>query len=120
MNTQDRELKRAKYLRLVGLVNYFQKLANEARDEIWADEPSEFWRGVHNSAEEVSTWPQWKIDSCQNILKPSCQPVDYSKGEWRCNCRPDPEFDTSINPKYVSKCNKCGSMRPGNIQGNSK
>ena len=40
------------------------------------------------------------------------QPVDESRGEWRCNCPPDPKFDTSVNPAYVARCDKCGASRP--------
>lgn len=42
----------------------------------------------------------------------TCVPIDKSKGEWRCRCQPDPEFDKSANPRYVSRCNKCGTHRP--------
>ena len=38
--------------------------------------------------------------------------VDPEKGEWRCRCKPDREFDTSVNPQNVSACLKCGAARP--------
>jgi hypothetical protein len=40
--------------------------------------------------------------------------IDKSKGEWRCRCPEDDEFDTSANPKWVSKCTTCGALRPNN------
>ena len=40
--------------------------------------------------------------------------VDYTKGEWRCLCRPkDPTFDKSVNPAFVSYCEACKTYRPG-------
>lgn len=41
-----------------------------------------------------------------------CQPRDASKGEWRCNCIRDRHYDTSVNASYVSRCLKCGMVRP--------
>lgn len=43
---------------------------------------------------------------------PAC---DENKGEWRCRCtQSDPFFDTSVNAAFVTRCNKCGTNRPGN------
>lgn len=41
--------------------------------------------------------------------------VDETKGEWRCCCPSNPEFDTSINPSCFARCNKCGVSRPKRI-----
>lgn len=42
--------------------------------------------------------------------------IDASKGEWRCRCKPNREFDTSANPRNVSVCLKCGAMRPKKVK----
>jgi uncharacterized protein (DUF983 family) len=39
------------------------------------------------------------------------QPVDKEAGEWRCQCSPCKTFDTSVNPVWVAKCNRCGMRR---------
>lgn len=44
--------------------------------------------------------------------KGTCVPIDVSKGEWRCRCPPDPEFDTSANPSCFSRCTRCDTSRP--------
>lgn len=33
-------------------------------------------------------------------------------GEWRCRCQRDPAHDTSVNPRFVKACAKCGEERP--------
>lgn len=41
--------------------------------------------------------------------------VDHAAGEWRCGCppgKPALNFDTSINPPWVSGCARCGRRRP--------
>lgn len=38
--------------------------------------------------------------------------VDLTRGEWRCKCPRDLEYDTSINPEYVRACGRCGAERP--------
>lgn len=58
--------------------------------------------------------------SCELFLNDSvpepplrtCVPIDPTKGEWRCRCVPDPDFDTSANPSFFSHCNKCDTSRP--------
>lgn len=42
--------------------------------------------------------------------------IDASKGEWRCRCKPNSEFDTSANPRNVSACLKCGATRPKKVK----
>jgi hypothetical protein len=42
----------------------------------------------------------------------TCVPIDPSKGEWRCRCPSDPSFDTSANPSFVKRCDRCGAERP--------
>lgn len=37
-------------------------------------------------------------------------------GEWRCRCKPDPEFDTSVNERGVRACTKCGAVRPPGLE----
>jgi hypothetical protein len=50
-------------------------------------------------------------DIVRNARKKSI-PIDSSVGEWRCRCKPDSNFDTSANPAYVSRCDRCGAERP--------
>lgn len=33
-------------------------------------------------------------------------------GEWRCRCPSDPDFDKSMNPPFVARCDTCGATRP--------
>src|ERR1017187_1890381 len=42
----------------------------------------------------------------------TCVPIDRSKGEWRCGCVPDPNRDTSANPRHVAECVRCHIKRP--------
>lgn len=37
-------------------------------------------------------------------------PLDDSRGEWRCWC--PPEWGTSVNQSFMSKCARCGALRP--------
>ncbi len=46
-------------------------------------------------------------------MPPPKQPLDESKGEWRCKCTPNFNFDKSVNPSCVSSCLLCGAHRPG-------
>jgi len=48
------------------------------------------------------------VEGCER----NYQAVDEDAGEWRCNCVPNRDFDTSINPKFVKSCGKCGGDRP--------
>lgn len=50
------------------------------------------------------------VEGCEYRGRPT---VDEGAGEWRCMCPPHPTFDTSINPKWVKVCGKCGGDRPG-------
>lgn len=69
MTSAERAIRRARYRKLLALRDCFQDLANQAKSEIWADEPDPFWRDVREVKEEVDTWPKWKIDHGREVLQ---------------------------------------------------
>jgi hypothetical protein len=60
MTPLERTKLRNAYVNCIKQRDALNRKATRLLKQIYSDEPSEFWRGVHESNIEVSQWPEWK------------------------------------------------------------
>jgi hypothetical protein len=82
--------------------------------------------GRHGSASGDSCCGYYSVEDESRIREwfaeraaPTRVPIDESKGEWRCRCPSSPTFDTSANPRFVKRCDRCGAERPAREGGDT-